>query len=109
MDDPTRAISSVGAAGVGGGNNRPGADAGDAVKRNAVALERHQHAGVSDAARETSAERQSDSRLDPLPRRLSQLRLMTERRKRSRSSRHKNPGRKAASQNRGIANFRSVQ
>jgi hypothetical protein len=65
------------------------------VKGNTVALERHQHAGVSDTARETSAERQSDSRVNSGPR-PSHLRSMTQRRVQSWSSRHRNPGREAA-------------
>src|SRR5207249_10991363 len=52
------------AAGVGGRDNGAGADARDAVERDAVAVERPQHAGVGDAASETSAECQSDPRRD---------------------------------------------
>src|SRR5438128_3554239 len=51
----------LGAARTGGGDNRPRAHPCDAVKRNVVALENAQDPGVRDAARETSAEGQSDS------------------------------------------------
>src|SRR5207247_8575138 len=50
------------ATGVGGGDDRPRAHTGDAMKGNAAALEDTQHARVRDAAGKSSSERQTDSR-----------------------------------------------
>jgi hypothetical protein len=50
-----------GAAGVRGGDNRSGAYAGNAVDGDAMPLNEPKDAGMSDAAGETTAERQTDA------------------------------------------------
>ena len=72
MQEPRGRFRRLHTAGVRGGDNRPGADAGDAVKGNAVALEDAENAGVGDAARETATECEPDARRDRCGRRLPQ-------------------------------------
>lgn len=67
IEQPTRAIVGFGAAGIGGGDNRASADAGDAVQGDAVLLEDAKDAGVRNSAGETAAKRQADARLGRRP------------------------------------------